>query len=63
MLDVTKRKMCKSMKIVNSVDASVSCCGKEPPYDHPKVYLEIDKEKKEVSCPYCSKKFRLIETK
>ncbi|HJD62471.1 MAG TPA: zinc-finger domain-containing protein [Rickettsia endosymbiont of Degeeriella rufa] len=55
--------MCKSMEIVNSVDASVSCCGKEPPYDHPKVYLEIDKAKKEVSCPYCSKKFRLIETK
>ncbi len=37
--------MYKSMEIVNSVDASVSCQGKEPPYDHPKVYLEIDKKK------------------
>ena len=48
------------MEIVNSVDASVSCCGKELLYDHPKVYLEIDKEKKEVTCPYCSKKFKLV---
>ncbi|AAL03900.1 MAG: zinc-finger domain-containing protein [Rickettsia slovaca] len=52
--------MYKSMEIVNSVDASVSCQGKEPPYDHPKVYLEIDKKKKEVICPYCSKKFKLV---
>ncbi|MCC8467603.1 MAG: zinc-finger domain-containing protein [Rickettsia endosymbiont of Eriopis connexa] len=52
--------MYKSMEIVNSVDASVSCQGKEPPYDHPKIYLEIDKEKKEVICPYCSKKFKLV---
>lgn len=51
------------MEIVNSFDASVSCCGKEPPYDHPKVYLEIDKEQKEIICPYCSKKFKLIGPK
>ncbi|ABV85281.1 hypothetical protein RMA_1344 [Rickettsia massiliae MTU5] len=55
-----KEIMYKSMEIVNSVDASVSCQGKEPLYDHPKVYLEIDKEKKEVICPYCSKKFKLV---
>lgn len=55
--------MFKYMEIVNSIDTSVSCCGKEPPYDHPKVYLEIDKEKKEIVCPYCSKIFILTEPK
>jgi len=63
MLDVTERKMYKSMEIVESIDASVSCCGKEPPHDHPKVYLEIDKDKKKVRCPYCNKKFKLIQPK
>ncbi|ADE30460.1 zinc-finger domain-containing protein [Rickettsia prowazekii] len=48
------------MEIVNSLDVSVSCHGKEPLYGHPKVYLEIDKEKNEIICPYCSKKFKLV---
>ncbi|RTK92507.1 MAG: zinc-finger domain-containing protein [Rickettsiales bacterium] len=38
---------------------SVSCKGKEYPYDHPIIYLEIDKAVGEVICPYCSKKFTL----
>lgn len=36
---------------------SVSCFGKEAPYDHPKVFLSIDKVTNEAVCPYCSKKF------
>lgn len=39
--------------------SSVSCMGKEAPFDHPKVYLEIDKSLGVVVCPYCSKKFTL----
>lgn len=33
----------------------VQCSGKEFPYDHPTVYLEVSDGK--VSCPYCSKTF------
>lgn len=33
------------------------CYGKENLYDHPKVYLKIDPQAKEVLCPYCSKRF------
>lgn len=38
---------------------SVKCFGLKEPLDHPLVYLEIDKDKGEVECPYCSKKFIL----
>lgn len=36
---------------------SVSCMGKESPFDHPQIYLEIDDKNGYVECPYCSKKF------
>lgn len=48
------------MEIVDSFFTSVACAGKEAPFDHPKVYLEIDLKEKEIICPYCSKKFRLV---
>lgn len=31
----------------------------EVPYDHPRIYLAVNPETKEVTCPYCSKKFIL----
>lgn len=37
----------------------VNCSGKEAPFDHPKIYLEIDGEIGFIDCPYCSKKFIL----
>jgi uncharacterized Zn-finger protein len=37
----------------------VSCHGLEEPYDHPMIYLEIDKEIGKVECPYCSRTFVL----
>jgi len=40
-------------------EASVFCSGKNAPLDHPKVYLMIDKEVGNISCPYCSRKFVL----
>ncbi|MFY9589351.1 zinc-finger domain-containing protein [Rickettsia endosymbiont of Halotydeus destructor] len=49
------------MEIVDSFFTSVTCAGKEVPFDHPKVYLEIDPKKQEISCPYCSKKFKLVK--
>jgi uncharacterized Zn-finger protein len=44
---------------VNTNNTSVVCYGKEEPFDHPAVYLEIDPLKREINCPYCSKKFIL----
>lgn len=38
---------------------SVACSGREMPYDHPMVYLEVNIASNSVSCPYCSKKFEL----
>ncbi len=43
-------------KVVVSSD-SVSCKGKEFPYDHPLVYLSIKDDSHSVTCPYCSKEF------
>lgn len=49
-----------STEIVNVTETSVSCCGTEAPFDHPRIYFEIDPDVKIASCPYCSKKFILI---
>jgi uncharacterized Zn-finger protein len=38
---------------------SVVCSGRQVPYDHPTVYLEINITTNSVACPYCSKKFEL----
>lgn len=54
-------KIMKIVETINTNTSSVSCNGKEYPYDHPRVYLEIDKEKGEIHCSYCYKKFILVE--
>ncbi|WP_375327486.1 zinc-finger domain-containing protein [Candidatus Tisiphia endosymbiont of Nemotelus uliginosus] len=35
------------------------CLGNESPFDHPKIYLEIDPNNHSIVCPYCSKIFVL----
>lgn len=47
------------IEIEKTNSTSVSCKGKEAPYDHPKVYLEINKKIGKIECPYCSKTFEL----
>jgi uncharacterized Zn-finger protein len=49
----------KSCKIEKTKSLSVVCMGQEVPYDHPRIYLAVNPETKEVICPYCSKKFIL----
>ncbi len=49
----------KSYETEKTKSSSVSCMGKEQPYDHPKVYLEIDPDTNKIECPYCSKTFVL----
>jgi uncharacterized Zn-finger protein len=44
-------------EIIYTMNKTVSCSGKESPYDHPLVYLQIDEAKEYTECPYCSKKF------
>ena len=41
----------------------VSCSGREAPFDHPTIYLEIDKNLGYILCPYCSKEFILKSEK
>lgn len=47
----------KNKEIIYTEDYSVSCQGREYPYDHPLVYLEIKKDKNKIDCPYCGKEF------
>lgn len=47
----------EAVEIINTNTKSVFCAGKEIPFDHPKVYLEIDIKEGSISCPYCNKKF------
>ncbi len=49
----------QSAENIKTNSTSVSCQGKEYPYGHPIVYLEIDKTLGETTCPYCSKTFTL----
>ena len=51
---ITKMQL---IEIEKTNSTSVSCKGKESPYDHPKVYLEINPELGRVACPYCGKTF------
>lgn len=37
----------------------VSCDGGTPALGHPKVYLHLDPDSHDVTCPYCSRTFVL----
>lgn len=47
------------LETVITTTHAVSCQGKEAPYDHPLVYLEIKEELGNIDCPYCGKEFVL----
>jgi uncharacterized Zn-finger protein len=47
------------IEIEKTDSKSVSCKGKEAPYDHPHIYLEIDPKIGYMDCPYCGKRFQL----
>lgn len=53
----------QSEEFINTHVASVSCNGKEAPFDHPLIYLKIDGLSKSIACPYCSKKFVFLPRK
>lgn len=39
--------------------AEVACDGGGGPLGHPKIYLHIDHEEGNITCPYCSRHFVL----
>lgn len=47
------------MEIEKTKSKTVMCQGKEAPFDHPKIYLEIDSKLAKIDCPYCGKRFEL----
>jgi uncharacterized Zn-finger protein len=53
--------MNKEKETIIVLDKKVSCVGEEYPYDHPKIYLEIAKDKTEIECPYCSRVFKFFK--
>jgi len=46
-------------EIVSVRSPEVACDGGSAALGHPLVYLHIKPEKGEISCPYCSRTFRL----
>lgn len=49
-------------KIVEATSKKVMCNGGSNSLGHPGVYLNMG-DKKEIVCPYCSKKFILVKNK
>ncbi|WP_341763915.1 zinc-finger domain-containing protein [Candidatus Tisiphia endosymbiont of Beris chalybata] len=49
----------QNIEIIKTNSPSVLCLGKEPPFDHPTIYLAIDPNIGSIRCPYCSKNFVL----
>lgn len=45
--------------VVTVTDTTAVCDGTHDAGGHPRVYLQIDPETGEVTCPYCSRIFRL----
>jgi uncharacterized Zn-finger protein len=49
----------KPVQIEKTKSTSVSCSGRDVPYDHPRVFLEINSLIGKIDCPYCGKCFEL----
>ena len=46
-------------EIIDAHSLEVACDGGGGALGHPKVYLHIDQEKGEITCPYCSRTYVL----
>lgn len=45
----------RPFEIISIDRLEVACDGGGGPLGHPKVFLHIDQEKHQVTCPYCSR--------
>lgn len=49
----------KPFEIIEVNSLETSCDGGGGALGHPRVYLHIDPDKGEITCPYCSRQYRL----
>jgi len=49
----------KSFEIIPVSSLEVACDGGGGALGHPRVYLHIDQDKGEITCPYCSRQYVL----
>ncbi len=45
--------------VIEVQSLEVACDGGGGPLGHPRVYLHIDQDKGEITCPYCSRTYVL----
>jgi uncharacterized Zn-finger protein len=49
----------KSFEIIPVASLEVVCDGGGGPLGHPRVFLHIDQEQGQITCPYCSRTYVL----
>jgi uncharacterized Zn-finger protein len=49
----------KPFEIIEVNSLEVKCDGGGGSLGHPRVFLHIDQDKGEITCPYCSRQYRL----
>jgi uncharacterized Zn-finger protein len=49
----------KPFEIIEVPSLEVKCDGGGGSLGHPRVFLHIDQDKGEITCPYCSRQYRL----
>jgi uncharacterized Zn-finger protein len=48
-----------AFEVIEVSSLEVACDGGGGPLGHPRVYLHIDQDKGEITCPYCSRTYVL----
>lgn len=49
----------KPFEVIEVQSLEATCDGGGGPLGHPRVFLHIDQDKGEITCPYCSRTYRL----
>jgi uncharacterized Zn-finger protein len=53
-----KGAMSKAYELIETQSYEAACDGGAGGLGHPRVFLKIDPEKGEITCPYCSRTYR-----
>lgn len=46
-----------SFETIKTTSLAISCDGGGGPLGHPRVYLHIDSDNGQITCPYCSRNY------
>lgn len=49
----------KPFETISVTHEEIPCDGPKGPSGHPRIYLHIDRETGQVTCPYCSRQYVL----